>query len=593
MLSVGLATANRNLMSIRNNHWYNLNEQRNYPIDATASCISDDGARLPNDVIQDLRISWPKSYGMYAFISGLSATEHIVTVLISVSSTADNSPDDSSLIAGVTVPRNSLVPGQTLALTTFKDYVGGFITLGNINTKIYTGKFGSPSQTLLTARAARPYRSPPIPTIRVNGSAAGLSGLVNLTAVAPLKLTKETKTIDNVEYDNVIVFSLFQETSNITTQEEEVSVFQTFAGDCGKRIGARNCPDPQPVETINGVSPDCDGVLKLTFDGCAVVGRNTQDCGVIIDCSLGLTESCEPPYLPTLDEGLLPSEVPSLLNPIPAVPEEVIPPTISISETIVTILSLPYCDTFDDGFAYNFSPLGDSVFSVIGDDSPNENNCCLGADQQYACSESVSDSVSYSYSESGSQQTGWRVEKQYINNVGSIASSYGAFTSSADYRRNISLFTGDVQTLFRKYSVDLKVIDGPEGTLKNAGIVINYRLLESGDPVYLLALVDITRAVFGLYYFNGTQTITITETNILALKSNEWYNMTVKTLVSENKAQVNFVLTLEGIDNTSINSTINTSISSSLWVTDSGNSGLYSYRSRSYFSYWRIDEALE
>lgn len=559
-------------MSIRNNHWYNLNEQRNYPITDTASCLSDRGVRLPNDIIQDLRIRWPSSLGQFAYIGALSVTEHIVTVLIEAAKTVDNNPDEATLIAAVSVPKSELVAGQTLNLQPFADYVGGFITLGNFGDQLYSGIFNSPLQTGLAPRAARYTRVPPVPSISVDNSAVSLSGVVNLTAVPPLSITKETKVIAGVEYDNVIVFNLFQETANLQDTATADSVFSTFAGDCGNRIGARTCPDPQPIESINGISPDCDGVLTLEFSGCAIVGRNTEDCGVVVDCSLGLSSSCDPPYLPTFEDGILPVELGSLLNTeVPTPPEVVIPVENSISESVTTILSLPYCDTFDDGIAYGFSVLGDASYGIISDDSPNESNCCLGAGGNYGCSQSESN--------------GW------VYDGSAVASSYGPIVSSAETKKNISLFTSDVQTLFRKYSTDLKIVSNIGGSLQNAGILVNYRILDSGLVTYFLALVDVTNSKFGIYYYNGVSLVPISETEIISLAIDEWYTVTLKSYVDESAVQVNFVATIQGVTTPSINATITTSTPSSTWVSDSGNAGLYTNRSKGYFSYWRIDEA--
>jgi len=58
----------------QNNHWYNINEQRNYPLDDTASCVANSGLRLPNNIITDLRLRWPEQHGKYAFVLSLSVT---------------------------------------------------------------------------------------------------------------------------------------------------------------------------------------------------------------------------------------------------------------------------------------------------------------------------------------------------------------------------------------------------------------------------------------------------------------------------------------------------------------------------------------
>lgn len=626
-------------MSIRNNHWYNLNEQRSYPLDDTASCISDNEQRLPSTIIQDIRIRWPSQYGKYAFVSAVSATPYIVTVMIEVSETLDNLDRSSTLIAGITVPRAQLLAGQALTLQPFKNYVGGFISFGNFDDLNFSGYFSSPLQSLLTARAARYVRTPPIPSIGVENTATVLRGVVNFTGVAPMQVVKEPKVIDGVEYENVIVFRLAQPTLEFDQATSLVgSVFSEFAGECGKRVGARACDDPQPIESINGVRPDCDGVLTIEFFGCAIVGRNTADCGIIVDCNLGLSASCDPPYLPALADGKLPSEAPPILTPPPLLPEPPITPDVSISDSVTTVLALPYCDTFDEGQAFSFTPLGNSIFGIIGDDSPDELFCCIDSEEQYACSQSFSESVdylvsfsfsestslseSYSVSESASESlsvsgdqvlaetinvnkkqrryrkafkdigfdTEWYISKWYDLGTSNIASSYGSIGTNAETRTNISLFNGDVQTLFRRYSTDLKIVTSSLGGLRNAGLLVNYRVLAAGVPSYYVALVDVDNAKFGLYFFNGIRLNTISELEVLELRTNDWYRVTLSVIPTASLTQINFVATLAGVTDGDVSATINAVVSAASWAGDSGKSGFYTRRSQSYFSYWRIDE---
>ena len=203
-------------MAIRNNHWYNLNEQRDYPVDDVASAISDNGDRLPSSLIADLRLRWPSELGRYAFISAAAVTSGLVTVMIETSKTANNSPNTATLLAGISVPKSDLVQGRTYILETFQDKVGGFITFGSGSEENFSGRFSSPEQTLLTARAARSIRQPPIPSIQINQSSEKLTGIVNFSNAAPLSLTKETRVIDGVEFDNVLVFRLVEEANRGT-----------------------------------------------------------------------------------------------------------------------------------------------------------------------------------------------------------------------------------------------------------------------------------------------------------------------------------------------------------------------------------------
>jgi hypothetical protein len=502
--------------------------------------------------------------------------------MIEATNDLDNNPSSSVLIAGISIPLAELTQGRTYVLETFKDGVGGFVTIGSGVDVLFKGTFATPRQTLLTPRVARANRVPPIPTVGIEQAASSLQGVVNLTAITPLQLSKETRVIDGVEYDNVIVVRLVEETTEIATDTFDETVFSRFAGPCGRRVGSKSCVDPQPVETINGIGPDCDGVLTLEFEGCATVGRNVSDCGLIIDCNLGLSDSCDPPYLPTLDTGELPSEVvPPVLIPPPIPPEPPVGPDVSISEVATTILALPYCDSFDEGFAYNFSPVGTSLFGIIADDSPGEDFCCVGpphSDENYGCDTSQSLSISSSIFE--------------VEQLPDVNASYGAVATAAQARKNISLFVSDVQTLYRKFTTDVKITPGQPGSSLNGGILVNYQTTISGLSTYFLVQLDIQASTFGVYFFNGVQLVQLSEVTVTDVRSSDWYRLTFQIVPDTiSQTSVAFQASVEGITDPSISVQINTSVSSNLWGTDSGLSGLYANRSRSYFSFWRIDEA--
>lgn len=552
-------------MPIRNNHWYNTNQLRPYPIDDSASAVSDSGVVLPAAFFKDLKLRWPTDYGQYAFLSAATSSSQIVTFLIEVAQDLDNSANDAVLIAGLTIPRSQLDDNRTYTLTTFKPYVAGFVCLGADVDQAISMTFSSPRQSLLTARAARSIRRPPVPTIGVQGVSRGLSGLVRLNASAPLEIVKGTRNIAGEEYTNVAIFRLVEQ------PQQQTSVFSEYAGPCGSRVGSRSCPDPQPIETINGIYPDCNGVLTLNFGPNLYVGKNVTDCGAVVDLDLGLSATCQPPYLPDLVTGLLPIETPPRILTPPVTPEPPVGPDVSISETVTTILSLPYCDTFDDAVAHGFTPVGNSIFSFISDDSPDESVCCSGVGSSYGCD------VSESLSVSGGGTV-----------IVSVSSSYGTISNNAQGKINISLFALDVQTVFRKYTTDLKVVKGLTGSYRNAGIVLNYRLDSKGLANYILCLLNIDDSTFGVYYFNGATLITLSRQTVLDLKTSDWYRLEFTSLPLT--GHVNLIATLTGVTDPTITVTINTSISANLYQYDSGVAGLYANRSKSYFSFWRVDQ---
>lgn len=560
---------------IRNNHWYNLNEQNSYPVDDTASCLSNTGIRLPSSIVVDLQLRWSEQLGKYAFISAITCSEKILTLLIAATDELDNSSNQSKLIAGVSLDKGNLVPYRTYKLDVFEPGVAGFVAFGSNTEELFSGVFSSPLQTRLTAKAARPIRKPPVETLGILNIEKALSGLVQLSAEQPLEIVREPRTINGIFYENVIVFRLRELPTDAATQNTE-SVFSQFAGPCGKRVGSRSCVDPQPLESINGLAPDCDGVLTLDFQGCAVVGKNNADCGVVVDCQYGLSETCAPPFLPDLVTGKLPSEVPPVVIPPPEPPEPPTPPVNSISDSMNTLLALPYCDTFDDGFAYGFAPMDSSTWGMTLDDSPEEAYCCVGPPPNFTafgCESSISDSQS--------------------NSVSVVDYSYGTANLVSLSRTNIALFTLDVQSLYRKYTTDFKVVSLNTAGRNNAGIIVNYRLNSADLYTYVFAALDIDNQVFGVYYFNGINAVPLSTVAVPLAAIDQWYHLEFTVTPNETtRTSVNFQAVLKGINDPLTDIAISTSLAGTLWEVDAGNAGFYTRRSASYFSYWRVDEAL-
>jgi hypothetical protein len=569
-------------MAIINNHWYNLNEQRSYPLDDTASARSNADLQLPSDIISDLVIRWPATYGAYCFLSSISVTEYVVTFLLEVSATLDAS-SGSTLIAGISVPKSELESGRTYPLESFEKGVGGFAAFGSGASlgPNYKGLFSSPEQGLITARAARATRTPPVTSLSVENVQAKVTGLVDFTAIEPLSITKETRIIEGVEYENVLVFRLVQNDGNTAN-----NVFEEYAGPCGRRVGSKNCLDPQPIQTINGVTADCDGVITLDFQGEVLVGRNLTDCGVIVDSGLGLSDSCDPPYLPDLTTGKLPSELAPQLIPPPIPPEPPFVPDVSISETVVTVLTLPYCDTFDDGVAYGFNEVGNSVFIFTADDSPAEEDCCTDAAGGVGCDRSESTS------DSGWVPVGPIVDSSYGTNE---YAAQGVVDSETSIRPDsTSLWQSDVQSLYRKYITDVK-IKPPTigGGLRNAGIIINrFTVPSTGVLRYWVAYLNIEDSTFGIYYFNGAGLVPLVSTEVTDVRTDDWYRITLKALPTANQLGVNFTATLTGITDPTLSTvTVETTVASSLWLDDAANVGLFNNRSHAYYSFWRVEEA--
>jgi len=569
-------------MGIRNVHWSNQNELIGYPLDDAASRTDDAGQLLPSSILQDLRVRWPAALGRFAFVSAVTVTSRIVTVLLSVTDSLTSDGQSAKLIAGLSLDRRGLEQGRTYPLEAFVPGAGGYIAIGSIEEITFFGKFRTPQQSLLSLRAARAYRPSPVSAVRLLGAETGLTGLVDLTATAPLQLVKASRTINGTVYDNVIVLKLVQPAAAVQGAVATQSIFATFGGKCSERVNAKSCGDPAPILSVNGVTPDCDGVITLDFRGCAVAGKVVPVCGLVIDCDAGLSNTCQADALPRLSDGKLPSELetPSALRlgadiyagPVPADAEY----DYGISESFTTSLSLPYCETFDSSTAVGFSPVGDSLFGFAADDSPAEDSCCSGPPvPDTPCCQDVD-------GQPNSEQ------------VFEIDCSYGTVAREAQTRTNISVFVADIQSHFRKYTTDLKVEPGYPGSRQNGGIVINYRWNETYKIYeFWLVLLNVEAGSFGIYFFNGVSLVLQSPSVIIPeLRANDWYRLIVTVLLGEGN-NTKITATLRGIYDPGVEATLTTSVRNALFMPDQGQVGLYASRSRTLFSFFRIEEVAE
>lgn len=350
-------------MPVRNQEFYNANESRSYPVDDEASRLSDTGERLPNHIIVDLNLRFPSSLGARAKISGLTVTPNVVALVI-VSDT--NQP-----LAAISLP-TPIVKYRQYALEAMNDGCGGWVVFGSgIDDQTVNGRYSALHQGGLMYRCAAPYNV--LPTVNVGrlNNTEALTGVVTLRGGGDIEVVKgENYEIPvngdtaNTVLRDVIVIRLKQDVAG------DRNVFEDYAGPCGKRPESGNCDEPEPVEFINTVGPDCCGNIDIEFRGCAGVSEVTGGgSGVVIDCSRGLAEVCvAKDRLPAAD-GTLPNVYDNLcFDYIDDVSEIVDPgdPTLGSdaeageSDTGGPI-SLPFLERFDDPFY----PLGE-YFTLLG-----------------------------------------------------------------------------------------------------------------------------------------------------------------------------------------------------------------------------------
>jgi len=552
-------------MAIRNQSWYNLNSTRDYPLADAVTATSDGNQRLPQDIVVDLRVRWPDLLGKYAFLGSVAVTKGAVTATVLVSDDLGNSSASYTPIASISVPLTKLDVNRQYALEPMYPAVFGYITFGSGVAEEWTGNFSAPTQSLLTSRSARPYASLPVSSLGRLYDATPLTGVVKLSAESPLEIVKATRIIGGISRECAVI-RLRTDTTSATLNTD--NPFETYAGDCGKRPESLNCGDPKPIQTINAVAPDCDGVICLNFKGCAIVGKNTDDCSVVVDCGIGLSETCDPPMIPTL-AGILPSERTPDMPPIPPDPEPEPTPDESFADGPFTDITLPHCDGFLDETASGFSVVSGS-FVFLEENSPDK-LCTVPAvpahwDVLDSCSESCST---------------WDPGQPADN--GYAYCTQGTFSGG---QRNISIFTSDEQTIYRKYETDLRILPGGSGMRHNGGIVLNYKSTSGGVTFYLLE-IDWDDGEFRFSYFNGFTFNVLASHPVPALNLNTYYHLELTVVPTSSLTYLDVVAKLES---SSLNITMTALISGTSYGSDSEQSGFHANRSSTQFSYWRVEE---
>lgn len=353
---------------IRNAHLYSQNRGRAYPLADTVSAVDDAGRPLPFDLLTDVRLSYPREYGAYPYVAAASVGPEAVSVIWAV---ADDPDTPGQALAAVTLSR-PVVEGRPYPLRPLRAGVGGWVVFGSaIDGPPFSCRPSRFRQAGLSRRAFRLADTPPLRGVRVFGQDGLLTGVVRLEAEPPLAISVEDRELPGVGWRRVIVFRL---TGNIPGDPSGASeVFARFVGPCGGRPESGTCGEPPPLESINGVAPDCSGTLTLEVRG-LVTARPGDAHTIVFESGVSLPSLCPPPYLPDA-QGRLPGEyVPYQYPPPPPPPP---PSDSSLPDESDSILGeLPAAECFREQIHPTWQVLAGSWERSQQPDSPDQADRC-------------------------------------------------------------------------------------------------------------------------------------------------------------------------------------------------------------------------
>lgn len=540
---------------IRNPHWYGQNATRSYPLDEACTLRSDNGDRLPSDLLVDAKIAWPAAYGNYAFVSGISKTAGAVTLVLQAADAAGSASSFAPL-AVVTV-RQPVQPGRPYAVAGQVPGVGGWVVFGDGATgNDFNGRFSTPAQSRLVARAASAYAALPVSSFEVAETAAKLTGVVTLKATPPLAIAKESRAIGGTVRDCIVVRLA---DTGIDAQPDAAAgtpattVFQQFAGPCGGRPESNTCGFPEPVELVGNVPPDCDGQLTIEFKGCAAISRLDDGHGAVVSCAMSLADACITKRIPD-SVGRLPDEYPivAVSPPTPPPPPPVTPGT-EVSESYVPSGGLPYVECFLRGEVQLTPQLG--VWDVDPDDS--ETRIC----------DPVSESLSAGL---------WRDRN----------ASYQSATSAT---RNVATFDVDTSAVFRKVVCETKMLPSVDGSLRNSQLILNYREHQTlgGAFEYFAVGIDYESMTVQILRFNGTTLNVVASVTEPGLALDQWFRITVNITPVDPVGNTRISARVQSAGSGSVNASI--SVDTNMYSPSTGKFGVGNDRALSRFAYLTID----
>ena len=345
-------------MAISFADWQNRNENRNYPLHDSASKLAVDDGQLPDDFLCDAHIMVPRSAGRFVFVSSVALSPALVSVTFlatdqdpfSNESSSSSSSGDHGFVplATLTLSR-PVVPYRNYSVEAMYPGVGGWVSFGNgVNEQDALNlRFDDPAATLLLSRAARWYDDLPVLSLGRLDRLTELTGLVLLRGeTGSVKIEKAIRKIEDVKRE-VITIGL-----DLDAASDKVELLHRFAGPCGDRPEEGTCPS-QAIASINGVKPDCNGNIRIRFEGldATIVGISAVGdggdlvaSGNVIDIPISLDDACAALTLRPARDICLPSSSSSSESSSPSSSSSLS----SSSESSPSPSPAGYCDSFDN-----------------------------------------------------------------------------------------------------------------------------------------------------------------------------------------------------------------------------------------------------
>lgn len=534
-------------MPIINHNWLNSHASRKYPLDDAATGIDDTGLVLPDDIILDLHVTWPSTYGDFAFIGGVTITDNLVSVIIMAASAVDS--EAAFIPLGAVTIRKPASSASQQPIAAMSPGVGGFVLFGDIAERTSL-RFSTVSQSRIASKTARPYAAMPVQSIGRYSRRDTLSGIVKLVAGTGLQISAETVLLDG-EPVAAIMLQLQENTTN--------TAFQQYIGTCGGRPESNSCDAPG-IQTIGGVSPDCDGNINIVFRQ-LVVG-NMPECtslaaGFVIDQGLGLAAVCAPRTkigrFVGVDQCAESSSVAVVSSSASLSSQSSSSSSSSedsASSVFVVCPDMPFTECFDGGMHEDWRTLAGTASITTRANPYTTLECC--------------------------------------DETGTICDAGGLLLSKLTTKNMVIWDSCAYTTTTDKViTTAVQLIRATMTTPANGGILLN--AANPDTAVYWIAGLDAADNTAKLWRYNGTSLITEYAAAITAelLQYDAWYTLTV-AVTDLGSGLTAIALTVT--KNDEITPIASFTVSTSRYGSPTGKIGVATNKAAAVFDYWSIAE---
>lgn len=265
-------------------NWSNRNSQRSYPLEESATKLSDSGERLPDNALVSIKVRFPSLLGARCAVGGVSISSGMATVtLVAVDGALTAASAVPIGVVSVTAP---VIPGKSYQIQALYPGVSGWVGFGDLvltADDVQSWRFGDPSEVPVIPSESRVYDELPVPYAGKYGLEAKLTGLVSLIGDGDIVIEGADRDVGNGT-ERVILMRL--------DSEHNAYVLRDYAGPCAGRPESGTC-DFTPITQINSVMPDCDGNLDILFEDPFVVTADLDWPYLSVDFPVSLEEACD------------------------------------------------------------------------------------------------------------------------------------------------------------------------------------------------------------------------------------------------------------------------------------------------------------